>query len=286
MTRYSPAQFAAIRVALGAYGAICAARLLPYGGELFADGGLVATQGHGFVLFRNVFPNILDHWTSELGVQAFLLLQVVAGLALVAGVGRRVAALVLWYGFACIVHRNPSVMNPATAFMGWLCLATTLVPLGEGFSVFQRQVSPGWRLPRGTWQGAWIIMALGYSVSGYAKLSSPAWVDGRALELIVQMPHAAENLFADLARALPSWLMRALTWFVLASEVGFAPLCLHRVGRLVAWGSMTAMHVALLFVMDFREISVGMLLVHAFTFDRGWLEMVRPSARAGRDDQA
>lgn len=280
MTRYSALQFAAVRIGLGLYGSICAARLIPYAAELFAEGGLVTTQGHGFVLFRNVFPNLLDHWSSELGVQAFLGLQVGAGLALVAGVGRRVAAVFLWYGFACIVHRNPSVMNPATAFIGWLCLATTLVPLGEGHSVVQRAASPGWRLPLATWRGAWIVMALGYSVSGYAKLSSPAWVDGSALALVVNMPHAADNVFADLARTLPPWLMRGFTWFVLAAEIGFAPLCVHPLGRMIAWISMTVMHVALLVVMDFREISAGMLLVHAFTFDRNWLRTVPSAASA------
>lgn len=270
LTTYPARQFALVRIGLGLYSAVFSARLLPYAGELFAAGGLSENQWRGFMMFREVFPNILDLASTPGAAQLFLLLHLVAALALAAGCARRVTAIVVWYGFACMVHRNMAVMNPAIAFIGWVCLASTLIPRGEGWSWKEVRPLPNWYFPRSLWRGAWMILALGYSVSGYAKLDSPTWVDGSALALVVDMPHAARHPLADLVRNLPAWLMQLATWIALAGELLFAPLSVHWSSRSIAWSIMTIMHVALLVLMNFREISVAMLLVHAFTFDARW----------------
>ncbi len=282
LTTYPPGQFALVRIALGLYSALFSARLLPYAGELFAEGGLAANQWRGFMMFREVLPNVLDAASTPGAVSAFLVVHILASLALAAGVARRMAAIVVWYGFACMVHRNPGVMNPAIAFLGWICLASTLIPLGEGWTWKERGPQSNWYFPRSLWRGAWMILALGYSVSGYAKLDSPTWVDGSALGLVVDMPHAARHPLADLVLSFPAWLMQLATWAALAGELLFAPLCVHWSGRSVAWSIMTLMHVVLLVLMNFREISVAMLLVHVFTFDTRWPAQWRTVFAASR----
>jgi|GEM_PF-5184698 len=36
---------------------------------------------------------------------------------------------------------------------------------------------------------------------------------------------------------------------------------------------MVVLHIGIIFVVDFADLSLGMLMVHAFTFDRKWLTM-------------
>ena len=65
--------------------------------------------------------------------------------------------------------------------------------------------------------------------------------------------------------------LQLLTWVVLALELLFLPLSFHRVGRLVGWATMCSLHIGIVLLIDFADLSAGMLMVHLFTFDRAWL---------------
>jgi len=113
-------------------------------------------------------------------------------------------------------------------------------------------------------------MAAGYTASGLIKLESPSWVDGTAFLHLIENPLARPGFVRDLLVAAPSSVHAALTWFVLALEILFLPLCLFRIGRLVAWTSMLAMHIGILTTVDFADLSFGMVMIHLFTFDPRW----------------
>lgn len=128
-------------------------------------------------------------------------------------------------------------------------------------------------MPREIYLVVWILMALGYSYSGYTKLISPSWVNGTAVAAVLANPLARPGFARDLLLALPSAFLSVATWGALAMELLFAPLALVRRLRPWLWGAMLLMHLGLIAVIDFADLSLGMVMLHLFTFDPGW---VRP----------
>jgi predicted DCC family thiol-disulfide oxidoreductase YuxK len=71
--------------------------------------------------------------------------------------------------------------------------------------------------------------------------------------------------------ALPEAALMTLTWGTLAVELLFAPLALWGRSRPWIWLALVLMHLGLLTVVDFADLSLGMLMLHLFTFDPAWL---------------
>jgi hypothetical protein len=69
--------------------------------------------------------------------------------------------------------------------------------------------------------------------------------------------------------------MKLATWSVLALELAFAPLALFRHIRPLIWLAMVSLHLTLLLLINFADLTLGMLLVHLFTFDPAWIKSFR-----------
>ena len=274
-------QYSLYRGVFGVYLTIHYAQLLPWGVELFSNRGALplASDSPLYALF----PNLLAVADAPGVVTALIAGAVVSGLLLVAGKFDRAAALYLWYVGACLVGRNPLILNPALPFLGWLLLAHACIPPAPfGSWAARGRVDPrgDWQLPRRIHGAAWIVMALGYSYSGYTKLISPSWVDGSALARILENPLARPGLLRELLLSMPAALLQFASWGALALELAFAPLALFARLRPWLWLSMLSMHLTLMLVIDFAELSFGMVVLHLFTFDPRW---VRPSGGASAD---
>jgi predicted DCC family thiol-disulfide oxidoreductase YuxK len=129
----------------------------------------------------------------------------------------------------------------------------------------------GWRLPAALFAAAWIVLALGYTYSGFTKLLSPSWRDGTALAHVLDNPLARPGPVRTALLALPPAFLHAATWAALGLELAFAPLALVRRLRPWLWGLMLAMHLGLLVLIDFADLSLGMVLIHGFTWDPAWM---------------
>ena len=55
---------------------------------------------------------------------------------------------------------------------------------------------------------AWFLMAAGYSFSGATKLISPSWIDGTALQRVLESPLARPTVLRDMMRSLPQGMLR------------------------------------------------------------------------------
>ena len=66
---------------------------------------------------------------------------------------------------------------------------------------------------------AWFLMAAGYTFSGATKLVSPSWIDGTALQRVLESPLARPTFLREMMLSLPQALLRLLTWSLLAWEV-------------------------------------------------------------------
>ena len=203
-------------------------------------------------------------------------LGAVLGLALAVGWRDRVAAFLLWYLLACLHARNPLTANPSMPYVGLVLLVHACLPRAPFLSWDARgRTDPGggWRMTPSLWAVVWIALALGYTYSGWTKLASPSWVDGSALARVLENPLAHPTGPATWLRAAPDGLLRVATWSALGLELAFAPLALCRRTRPWVWAALLAMHLGILATIDFADLSLGMVLVHAFTFDPAW---VRP----------
>lgn len=276
--RYSESQFALFRVLFGAYLFQHFVLLMPHAAEVFSREGMLPSVDLNPT--SRIFPNLLGVVDSPSGVQVWLSLLAALSGCLAAGLWQRPVALALWYGFACLFNRNVLISNPSLGFVGWLLLLLALVPAGDRWSLFSKrslsEAPPGpWQLSPVLYWGAWFLLALGYTASGLHKLSAPSWRDGSALSHVLSIPLARDVPWREWILSLDPVVLRVLTWSALAAEVLYLPLAFFERTRLLAWLSMVLMHLGILSVISFAELSFGMLLVHLFVFDSKWLCAVR-----------
>ncbi len=263
-------QFVVFRLLFGLYLMVHFVALIPWASELWSSQGVLPDP----TLNRTygLFPNPLAIWDEPpvpaLAVAALALLA----LAYAAGFARRTSALFLWFGLACLFNRNNLIANPSLPYLGLLLLLSALVPHGEGLTLSRRHGS-NWHFPRSLFLVAWILMAVGYSYSGWIKLSSPSWLDGTALLHVAENPLARPWFLRDLLIALPPVAIKLLTWGALAIELAFAPLALWRRARPWVWLAAVLLQVGILMIVDFADLTFGMLLLHLFTWDATWLSM-------------
>src|SRR5262245_58643950 len=119
-----------------------------------------------------LFPNLLFVWDPPAAVAGLLAGGMALAICLAFGAADRLAAVGLWYVWACLFTRNPLIANPSLPFVGWLLLAHACIP-GKPYGSFaaRGRADPGggWSLPPGVFRAAWVVMAVGDSYSGDRK---------------------------------------------------------------------------------------------------------------------
>lgn len=247
---------------MGIYLAVHFLHLLPWSFEVFGRNGLMKEPSLNGTYF--LFPNILNLLnSSELLVQMFLILLAIAALILASGRFVLGASLTLWYGWACLFNSNNLILNPTLPYIGWLLLA-----------VGYMSTRPN-HIHKEIYTVAWFLLAVGYSVSGWAKLMSPSWQDGSALIKIINNPLARDYFFRDFLAALPPSLWKTLTWFTVGLELLFLPLSFFKSARFWIWTGMVALHLGILLVVSFADLTIGILIVHLFTIDYAWFQKLK-----------
>jgi predicted DCC family thiol-disulfide oxidoreductase YuxK len=222
----------------------------------------------------HAFPNILGALDFPAFVEGLVILGAILSVFFAIGKWDKVAAVGIWYVWACLLGRNPLISNPSIPFVGWLLLAHVVIPGAPyGSRAASGRLDPAgkWTLPPLIFLSAWIIMALGYSYSGYTKLVSPSWMDGTALVRVLQNPLARAGLLHNFLLTLPPVFLKLATWGALAIELSFAPLALFRATRPWIWLAMTGLHLGLVTMISFADLTAGMLVLHFFTFDPAWV---------------
>lgn len=269
---WTATSYSAFRFVFGCYLAIHFAHLVPWGWEVFSDEGMLGEASTSPLYL--LFPNILFVWDAPAFVTALLLLGTLLSVAFAIGFRDRIAAVFLWYLWACLFSRNPLISNPGLPFVGWLLLAHVFVP-PVSFRIWdigrQNRSREDWRMPDSIYTAGWIVMAVGYTYSGVTKLVSPSWLDGTALLHVLSNPLARPTLLRETLLALPDSVIQLATWGALGLEVGFAPLVLFRRLRRWMWLALVGMHLGLMTLIDFADLSAGMIMMHLFTFDPAWI---------------
>lgn len=277
-TGWTGGQYSVYRGIFGAYLFVHFLQLLPWGTELFSQQGVLKDGSVSPLL--HLFPNVLALIDTPAFVQGLLAFAIGLSVLFALGWHDRTAAVMLWYIWACLHGRMPLISNPGMPYVGWLLLAHACLPSAPFLSLAARgRLDPdgGWRMNDGIWSVAWILMAIGYTYSGVTKLGSPSWVDASALARVLENPLARPGWPRDVLMMLPKSALSAMTFVALALEIGFAPLALFRRLRPWLWLAMLLMHLSLMMVIDFIDLSFGMVILHLFTFDPAWIKPVKPA---------
>ncbi len=257
-----------VRWCLGVYLVVHFLTLMPHAGELFSDQGALpdptVLPSHGF------FPNPLFILSSPQSAQLYLGSLTLIAVLFAAGGWTRLSAGALWFGWASLVSRNPFISNPSIPCIGLLLLF---------FALISNKKKDAQLL---AWRGIWVIMAVAYTVSGLHKLGSPSWVDGSAFAELLKNPLARDTAFTHLLGYLPPFILRTMTWGALILEMAFAPLAIFATTRLSAWALMVMMHLGILLMVAFADLTIGMLILHLFTFDPRWLRPKAPTPDQAR----
>ncbi len=157
--------------------------------------------------------------------------------------------------------------------MGWLLLAFTIVPKGEPLRLGKSSTATtDWQMPAPLFWGAWIILGVSYTISGIDKAMAPSWQDGSAMSHLMANPLARDWWWTHWLASLPNPILKLITWATLALELCFGFFCIFRKTRPFAWGAIVAMHLGILTVIDFADLTWGVLMLHFFTFDPRWFQ--------------
>ena len=99
---------------------------------------------------------------------------------------------------------------------------------------------------------------------------APSWQDGSAITHLMNNPLARDYFLRKWLLSTPEWFRQILTWATLALEIGFGFLILFSKTRMLAWLMIIAMHLGILSIVDFADLTFGVLMLHFFTFDGSW----------------
>lgn len=270
MKSYSPFQFSLFRIILGLYLTVHFVSLIPYAAEIWSSVGMLPDASVN--LTHGVFPNILNYINSAIGVSIYVALLAILSICFCIGFHRPIVALLLWYGWASLFDRNNLINNPGIPYVGWLLLVCAVIPKGEPLSVTTPNSDAKWSMPYILYVGAWVLMAAGYTISGIDKFMSPSWRDGTVILHLLENPLARDYGLRDVMVTLPLGVIKIKTWSVLFIEMAFLPLAIFKSTRMWIWLAMIAMHLGILLIVDFADLTLGMLMIHGFTFDSRWLK--------------
>ncbi len=263
----SPHQFSIFRVILGLYLTIHFVELIPWAPELFSSSGMVGN----FKLnpTSSIFPNVLYIFDTQIFTQVFVGFLAALSFSLVIGFKRRYVAFLLWFGWACLFNRNIFIGNPGLPFIGLVLLMLSFLPSGEPWS--RDSKGEVWRFDNRIHLFFWVVLSLGYTVSGIHKLGSPSWVDGTALFEVLNNPLARDTFLREFLVGWP-WLLKIMTWSALVLEILFFPLFFFKKVRPYIWLAMVSMHLGIIMTIDFADLTIGVLMIHLLIFDSRWLK--------------
>lgn len=233
--------------------------LMFYAQELFSNNGMLPAElspAYGY------FPNILNLATQSYLATVLVVVMTVLSLFVIAGTEKKLIYLVLWFGWACLLCRNPLIRNPGLPYVGWMLLAFAVIYPIKDRAQF--------RLDKYIFVGAWSLLAVGYSLSGLDKMQAISWQNGTTISHLLDNP-LARDYFPTYFLLKHKWLHPIMSYMSLGFEVLFLPLALFKRTRPFIWLALVGMQLGILFVVDFADLTFGMMMIHLFTFDPNWI---------------
>ena len=275
-------QYSLFRAIFGAYLFVLFVRPLWRVGSFFCQSTVLQStvllappDPLGFLL-----PNMWKLWNTPVFVISLLVIAAGLSVLLTIGLYDRVASVLLCPIWICFFAYVPYF--DLLSVSGLLLAHVFVPPAPYGSWAGRGRPDPNgsWCMPQMIYLAAWILLALGHAYTGFTKLVDPSWLDGAALARILENPLSRPSWLRKTLLTLPNGILRLATWGALGLELAFAPLALSGRLRPWLWGLMLAIYLSFIIVSDFADLSLGMVMLHLFTFDPTW---VRPRKASGTE---
>lgn len=274
----STSPMALVRIAWGVLAAVWALSLLPDVDPFLKEGAL---------RYERDLPDgswSPLEWISWDGAPtAVSLLLLVSAVTTALGWRTRLSTVVAALSMITLQRGNSTIFNSGDLVLRQIGIALALAPAGVVLSLDARRAARQGR-PLVNLRAPWAMrllqleLAIGYALSGWAKLRGATWHEGTALGLAMRIE--------DLQRFVaPEWLfdqrilLNALSWFTLAFESLFVIVVWNR--RLRPWVLLVGagFHLAIDVFLDIGFFSMAMWTAYlAFippeVADR-WVERIR-----------
>ncbi len=251
-----------VRIAWGSVMVLWTLSLLPDVDPFLTTGALRYDQPG-----RPGYWNPLDWISWGRAPLVACLLLLVAAITTAVGYRTRLSATVAVLCLLAIERTNTTVLNSGDLFLRQIGIAVALSPCGLLWSFDAVRARRAPRAGPAPHRAPWgmrllqLQLAVGYLLSGWAKMRGTSWRDGTALGLALRID--------DLQRvAAPGWLFHqhalliVLSWATLAFEGTFVVLVWNR--RLRPWvlGIGVAFHLAIDLTLDVGFFSIAVLVAY------------------------
>ncbi len=189
----------------------------------------------------------------------------VSALLLLVGLWTRPAAFVAWGLALSFGHLNLYIDNAGDTVRGIILFYLMLTPCGAAWSLdawWRRRKQPATTSMVSPWalRMLFIQMTLIYFLNGLYKLLGASWWSGDTLYYV--LGDLALSRVSPLQIALPLWLLRVMTWGVMAWEVLFPLLVLTKWTRRLALIAGVAFHLGILATMELGGFVPYMLCLY------------------------
>lgn len=186
----------------------------------------------------------------------------VAAFFLLVGWHARLAAAAAWVLSVSLVHLNPYVHNTGDTVRTIILFYLMLSPCSATWSVdaLRRRHPADVRVPPWPVRMLFLQLVAVYFFNGLYKLSGPFWPAGESLSYVLKDLSIARWSYAQLP--VPEFVLRLLTWAVLAWEVGFPLLVWQRRTRTAALVVGVLFHLGIGVTMEVGLFSPYMLCLY------------------------
>jgi hypothetical protein len=240
-------QFTHFKLIFGTYLFWHFSQILPYAEEIFTSRGMISNRT---LLFADEFIKHLSFIDSN--IQIFIVILMICSISLTFNYNVRLASGILWCGWVYLFNSNVFIANPGIPYVG-LLLLVCMLPYHKNTI---------WIM--------WFLMMMGYTVSGIHKLQCQTWLDGTALLHIVTNPIGRNNILTHMFINLPLPIIKFATWSSLFLEITSLIFgCFYHM-RKWYWCALVSMHIGVMLLLNFTDLTLGILMVHVYTFDTKW----------------
>lgn len=258
-------QYALLRILVGGLSLMYFLQLWPYLADHFSRNGwlddtgqIAAHNGGSWSLF---FVNLGDH---ELLVARLIAgVGTIAALDMTVGCLSRFSTLLTWLVWVSLWNRNPLILDGDDALLKLMCFYLLLSACGYVWSVDAKlricpTSVPVWPLRLMQFQ-----IALIYFISGWVKLHSAEWDDGRALQYVLIHPQYSrwdgwDFIHHDWVKPILAMLAQFIRWW----EVLFPLFLLHPLTRKLTIAIGIVFHLGLALTMNLRWFPMIMLALY------------------------
>lgn len=261
-------KFTIFRILFGLFSCYYFISLLPYGTEIFSREGSLKD------LYLNRSPNFLldliAFVDSPVWIRIFLILGTLISVMLSIGVKRRICGILLYLLHNILLYRNNLSIDISSFYLNYMFLLCAILPQKDSLavSIFPLKLikQRGEELPRVIYWLIWMTTSIGFLASGISKATNPAWLDGTAINLILQGPLGQNHWLASYIADSPK-IGRILTYSTLVVEIGLILGSFHRRLRNIMLLLVTGMFLGISLNIQLREIPFVIIIFLFLSFE-------------------